>query len=240
MRRLIAAFVVALATLTAVALPAGGKDDVLAPPRRILLIGDSVMGEVAAAAEAATAGRATIDYVLTIGTANVKDDWWDVWPRVVARDQPDDVVVLVGPWEIDRPDLGSASWASWYGGRLDRWAGALRAGGASLHWMTALPTRDAVGAAKLNVVNGAFRSAASANGADVVDSAGALGSPGYVERSATGERLRRIDGLHLCPAGAAALASALLADLHVPVTPGWEHGEWAHAGPAYSAEECPA
>ena len=110
-------------------------------PRRITLVGDSVMGEVAAAVEAATAGRADVDYVLTIGTANVNDDWWDVWPRVVARDRPDDVAVLVGPWEINRSDLGRPSWASWYGDRLDRWADQLTAGGAHLVWLTPAPAR---------------------------------------------------------------------------------------------------
>lgn len=237
MQRWGAALVVALGALVGVALPAGGRDTV--PPRRIVLIGDSVMGEVAAAAQAAAGPGVHIDYVLTIGAANVKDDWWDVWPRVIAEHQPDVVGVLVGPWEIDRPDLGTYAWAQWYGARLGRWVDLLRAGGASVRWLTALPTRDPVGAAKLATVNDAYRAMARAKDVDVVDSAAALGSPGYLERSPNGDRLRRIDGLHLCPAGEIALATALLAELRVPVTAGWERGAWTHEAPASSPAECP-
>jgi hypothetical protein len=208
-------------------------------PRRITLVGDSVMGEVAAAVAAATAGRADVDYVLTIGTANVNDDWWDVWPRAVARDRPDDVAVLVGPWEINRSDLGTPSWARWYGDRLDRWADQLTARGAHLVWLTPAPARAADIDEKLAVVDVQYAALAARRHVALVDTAGALGGTSYVERAADGGRLRRVDGLHLCPAGAARIADALLQSLDVPTNPGWRDGPWTRAEPAYSAAECP-
>lgn len=215
----------------------------VAAPRvqRLVLIGDSVMGEVAAAVTAATAGEVTVDYVLTIGTANVTDDWWGVWRPLVERDRPDAVAVLVGPWEINRPDLGTPAWAAWYGARLDAWAQLLTAGGARLYWLTPAPVRDATAEPRLEVVTDAFAALARRRPDTVlVDTAAALGSPSYREREPGGARLRRVDGLHLCPAGAARVADALLAALHVPPVPGWRGGHWATAAPAYSAAECPA
>jgi len=207
---------------------------------RIVLIGDSVIGEVAAAATAATAGHAQVEYVLTIGTANVNDDWWNVWPRVLDRDHPDAIAVLVGPWEINRPDLGTPAWSAWYGARLDRWADLLRRDGARLYWLTPAPARNPTIDARLDVVTSAFRALASRRPAiTIVDSAIALGATGYLERTASGDRLRRVDGLHLCPAGAARVAAALLDAMAVPTVPGWPRGAWATTEPAYSATECP-
>ena len=192
-----------------------------ARPRRIVIIGDSVAGEVAAAASAATVGRADVDYVLTIGTANVNDDWWDVWPRVLTRDRPDAIGVLVGPWEINRPDLGTPAWAAWYGARLDRWGDLLTRDGAHLYWITPAPARDPVIDARLRVVTSAFLALAARRPTiTIVDAAGALGAPDYLERATTGERLRRIDGLHLCPAGAARVADAVLDAMAIPAAPG--------------------
>lgn len=253
MRR-VALFVVVLLAVTAADIPSGSGRDltpsagqiatrtevVPPPPTRVVLIGDSIMGEVAAAAQAAAGDRVDIDYVLTIGTANVTDDWWDVWPRVLAEHRPQAVAVLVGPWEIDRPDLGSYPWAVWYGERLERWADQLRAGGADLHWFTALPARDPVVDARLGVFNGALQRLRDRRPVTLLDSALALGQPGYVERAPDGARFRRVDGLHLCPAGAARLAVRLLDELGIVPTPGWEQGSWTTVEPAYSPVECPA
>lgn len=215
--------------------PAAAPEPVAPAPERVLLVGDSIMEEVAAGVSAAT--DADVSYVLTIGTANVEDDWWEVWPRVVERDRPDVVAVLVGPWEIDRPDLGSPAWATWYGDRLDRWADQLTAGGARLVWVQPPVVRDPAAEPRFAHVRQAYAElAARRDDVTVVDPL-----PGPFRTSVRGDRLRRIDGLHLCPAGAAVVARAVLDAAGLPEPPaGWEDAAWTREPPAASAEECPA
>lgn len=203
------------------------------PPERIVLVGDSIMGEVAAAVDAAT--TAEVHHVLTIGASAVADDWWDVWPRVVEEHRPDHVVVLVGPWDIDRPDIGSAEWHRWYGDRLDRWADLLTAGGAELLWIRPLPARDPVGDGKLAVLDTAVRRLAERR-TDVrlVDT-----WRRYVERTDTGERIHRVDGLHLCAEGVERVARNLLEALGIAPDDRWERGPWRRREPVHSDAECP-
>jgi hypothetical protein len=59
------------------------------------------------------------------------------------------------------------------------------------------------------------------------------------------ERVRRVDGTHLCPGGAVRMAEPviqLLVDTwNLPVDPGWPNGEWRYAKPFLEADrECPA
>jgi hypothetical protein len=210
------------------------------PPARIVLIGDSLMGEVAAAVQAAVDGTASVQHVLTIGTANVSDDWWDVWPRVLDEYDPDAIAVMVGPWEINGDDLGTPAWRAWYASRLDRWADLLAAEGADLYWLTAPPARERAVERGLAVVNHEYEQLAQRrSGITLVDSAASLGGT-YREWTAGGERLRRIDGLHLCPAGEVQLATALLEAMHVRPEAEWERGAWTTHEPAYSPVECGA
>jgi hypothetical protein len=244
MRRALVVVAVAVVVAAAVALWPNRADraGASAPtPKRIVLIGDSLMAEVAAAVEAATEGRAVVHHVLTIGTTNVDDDWWNVWPRVLDEYEPDAVAVLVGPWEINRPDLGSEAWRSWYGQRLDRWASLLQADGARLFWLTAPPARETDVDRGLSIVNQALDALTRRHGAiTLVESGSALGGASYRERTAAGERLRRIDGLHLCPAGELRLAAALTKAMGITPRPGWQGGDWTTHEPAYSGLECAA
>jgi len=202
-------------------------------PERVLLVGDSVMEQVASAVEVAT--DAEVDFVLTIGAANVEDDWWEVWPEVVARVRPDVVAVLVGPGEVDRPDLGSAGGARWYGDRLDRWADLLTAGGADLLWVRPLPARDAEGDRKLAILDDAVvRLAGRRTDVDLVDT-----WRRYEERTSTGERIHRTDGLHLCAEGVERVARKLLEALRITPDDRWQHGDWRRREPVHSDVECP-
>jgi hypothetical protein len=199
-----------------------------------VLVGDSIMGEVAAAVDAAT--DADVHHVLTIGTSNVPDDWWDVWPRVVDERRPDAVAVLVGPWEIDRPDVGTAAWHEWYGARLDRWADQLTAGGAGLYWVQPLPARDPAGEARLQRLEVAYeRLAERRPGAVTLVPTWDR----YRERAADGERIHRIDGLHLCAEGVERVARRLLVALRIDPPAGWADGSWRRREPVHSALECP-
>lgn len=204
-----------------------------APPQRIVLVGDSIMGEVAAAVDAAT--TADVDHVLTIGTSSVADDWWDVWPQVIEEHRPDHVAVLVGPWDIDKPDIGSPEWHRWYGDRLDRWADLLTAGGAELLWVRPLPARDPVGDRKLAVLDTAVRRLADRRpDVRLVDT-----WRRYVERADDGQRIHRIDGLHLCAEGVERVVRKLLEALGITPDDRWELGDWRRREPVHSDVECP-
>ena len=242
MRRAVVVVLVALLVAAGLAVWPTHESRALASspaPKRIVLIGDSLMGEVAAAVAAATEGQAAAHHVLTIGTTNVDDDWWDVWPRVLEEYEPDAIAVLVGPWEINGDDLGSAAWTAWYGERLDRWASLLQADGARLYWLTAPPARETDVDDGLSIINRRFEELARRrDGITLVDTGAALGGETYREDTSLGERLRRTDGLHLCPAGEVRVATALLNAIGITPRPGWERGDWTTHEPAHSDVEC--
>lgn len=211
------------------------------PVRRLLLVGDSVMDEVAPAVRAALAGRTDVRYVLTIGAVGVPPDWDAVWPRAIDEHRPDAVAVLVGAWEgRDLPDIpfGSPAWIDWYRSRLDGWARALSAGGATVWWFGSLPVRDPEAEPRFAVLDREYRALAERFAAvRFVDTRAVLG-PGYRELDGT-ERLRRTDGLHLCPAGTIRLVEALLAAMGLEPVPGWQTGPWRSGPPAFDPAECP-
>jgi hypothetical protein len=222
------------------------------PPQRIVLIGDSIMDEITPAVTAATAGRATVQYVLTTGAAKVSEAWWQIWAPLIASAQPDAVAVFIGPWEITAPDLGTPAWAAWYGARLDAWSDLLTAGGAHLYWVLPVPVRDSVSDAKMSIVREAYvQLARRRHDTTVINAAAALGSAQYLEHALSGARLRRTDGLHLCPAGAILITEGLLSKMGIQPAVGWlgtrwevseptQSPAWAIDEPAYSPLECPA
>jgi hypothetical protein len=214
-----------------------------ARPRRppsIVLVGDSVMSEIAVAATAATKGTARVDWVLTPGVVLAKPDFWTQWPDIFSRDHPTAVAVLVGPWEVNQSTFGTASWRRWYRGQLDRWAALLRTSDAPITWMSALPARDASYTARLTLVNREYAALARRQpGITTFASAAPLGSGSYREFTPAGTRLRRVDGLHLCPEATALVTAALLRSLGVPTVPGWEHGAWRTDPAVYRADQCP-
>jgi hypothetical protein len=227
-------------TTTTASTPMTPVPTTTAAPRRIMLVGDSVMGEIAVAATAATAGLARVDYVLTPGLAVPNPAFWPQWPERIATDDPDAVAVLVGPWEISESTFGTPEWRTRYAAQLDRWTDLLRSGGATVTWLAALPTRDPTTTARLGVVNEAFSALArSRPGVSLFATAEPLGTSEYREYTPDGIRLRRVDGLHLCPEATARIAGALLRSMGVPTAPGWELGPWRQDTAVYLPEQCP-
>lgn len=209
--------------------------------RRLLLVGDSVMDEIVPAVRAALAGRTEVHYILTIGAVGVPPDWDGVWPKAIAEHRPDAVAVLVGAWEgRDLPGIpfGSPGWLAWYRSRLDTWARALGAGGATVWWFGSLPVRDPEAEVRFAVLDREYRALASRVPAvRFIDTRAVLG-PSYRELDGA-ERLRRTDGLHLCPAGTIRLVAALLGAIGATPAPGWQEARWRHGPPAYDPSECP-
>jgi hypothetical protein len=209
-------------------------------PQRVMLVGDSVMKEIAVAATAAVAAPVRVDFVLTPGLAVPGDAFWPQWPERIATGDPDAIAVHVGPWEISESTFGTPAWHERYAAQLQRWTDLLRSGDAAVTWLTALPTRDPTTTARLDIVNEVYANLArSRPGVSLFETTVALGSSDYREFTPDGIRLRRVDGLHLCPEATARIAGSLLRAMGVPTAPGWELGPWRQDAAVYLPEQCP-
>ncbi|MCU1373026.1 MAG: Esterase [Actinomycetia bacterium] len=233
--------------------------------RKVVFLGDSVMFDVAAALEpalklvpgTAVASRPWFAYGLDLSRDIY--DWRKEWPRVLAEEQPDVVVVLAGFGDLwpkatapaaQRPE--TAEWRAHYGKVVDDATRVLTAGGAKLVWIglpwvadTNIYFPDV--RARVASANQVLREAvARTPGASFVDAASLLAGPngGYAFTVLEGAKLvqlRKPDGLHLCPPGVVRLAQAagdeVVKTFGDTLRPGWESGSWRsdvrfHQGPA--------
>ena len=237
---------------TTTTLPAG--------PTRAVFIGDSLAFDLAPAAGAMLrsggAGFQDMSFPgLGFSVTTPAWDWRSGWGKILADTQPDLVLFLAGAWDahdvtVDGTVLayGSPDWRAWYGGQLDEFVQLVSAGGARLVWLTA-PSYDPASPdpSELLPINTAIRDAASRwPGVELVDTDAQVDGPDgayaeYLPGPDGPEPVRKADGLHFCPAGAARVAAAL-----VPVidqwwsfspTAGWEAGPWRqddrYVHPAY-------
>jgi hypothetical protein len=239
-------------TTTTTTLPPG--------PARAVVLGDSLAYDVAPAIgamlQAGGTGFTDMSFPGLGFTVTASDwNWRSAWSKVIADTQPDLVVFLTGPW--DARDItvggvplvyGSPEWRAWYDGELDDFVRLVEGAGARLVWLTA-PTYDPTSpdAVDLTAVNAAFGAVPTRwPGVEVVDTDAAVDAPDgsfaeYLPGSAGPEQVRKADGLHFCPAGAARVARALLpaVDHWWSLTPaaGWDAGPWRqddrYVHPAY-------
>jgi lysophospholipase L1-like esterase len=226
--------------------PVGDPAPVPAPARSVLIVGDSGMVDaspaLAAAYLAAGADRAvngaTSGFGLTGG-----DGWRSMWRDLVARTQPDLVIVTMGGWDTQYLEReGDDAYAA----LVDEAVGVLSAGGARVLWTSMLPgghdpgrpadrVYQALPARHPGVVGyveleSALRAPA---GATVIDTpAEAPQWPrAYLDQLGRTVLLRKPDDWHLCPEGAervASLVQAATAELGwstlAPI--GWQDGAW--------------
>jgi hypothetical protein len=218
-------------------------------PLRVAVVGDSLMFDAAPAVEAALRSAGPVEVrslaVLGFGLSHGPFDWRAEWPRFLDETSADAVVVMLGAWDIGAPDgegeppvpPGSPEWQAWYAGLLDEAIGVLRAGGARVWWMGMPPVADPALAPGVAGLNDAVRAAASRHrGVAFVDSAAVLAGPGggftptLPGPGGAPVRVRKGDGVHFCPDGAARLGEAvavpLLAAWGLAASPGWEQGPW--------------
>jgi len=171
-------------------------------------------------------------------------DWRSGWGAILTQTQPDLVMFLAGPWDardatVDGAVLvyGSPQWQAWYALQLDEFVRMVRATGAHLVWLTAPSYDPAAPAARdLTPVNAAFREVARRwADVEVVDTDAAVDGPDgayaeYLPGPDGPEQIRKSDGLHFCPAGAARVAEALVAAVDhwwaLSPAPGWDAGPW--------------
>jgi hypothetical protein len=237
---------------------AGPRRPTAEDPLRIVLAGDSVMAGLAPALKAAVEadGTSQVRFVLTPSilrdpTVRFK------WNQELEGFNPEVIVMFVGTWESEvlRTGTGAAStdptWRTQYEANvLDPWLQLITSRGASVIWIG----NPAVGNAEANAAFAALNEA-YAELPDRWPSVTYLSAqeplngpaPGFHD-VITGDdgswvRTRQIDGLHLCPAGAALLAEEVVRELtsvwKANEAPNWQDGDWRGAD-VYPGGSCPA
>jgi hypothetical protein len=241
-------------------------------PIRVLVLGDGVMFDAEPGLVAALegTGRAEVTTRSVFGMGITRASWVDfrsTWAAEIAEDDPDLVVVLVGPWDVhDVPADGSspdaptapsispldAAWPALYGSLLDEATAILTVGGAEVWWLPMLPEagpdRSLRVAAQAAAVRGLDERRSDVFSPDVhaafLDAEGGVAA-GEIGPDGVLVPWRKPDGQHLCPEGVVHLVDVLRDPLFtrfglVP-PPGWESGGWRSDGRyAFPVEEaCP-
>ncbi len=235
-----------------------------AEPLRIVLAGDSVMAGLVPPLLAAfeESGTATGRFVLTPSILRDPAVRF-TWERQIEAFDPEVVVVLMGTWEAmivegaqdPGAPAGREAWAARYRDELlGPWVDLLSSGGAAVLWVGMPPVVDGAVARRIPALNAAFAAlAAQRDDLTYIDPAPLAGPDGALlevaEVDGAVRRLRQVDGLHLCPAGALLLAEPVLAVLDqghgVSFGARWREGGWhddetSPGTPTYPAASCPA
>lgn len=244
-------------TTTTTSVPPGGRQPTPEDPLRVTFSGDSVMAEFAPAMIQALegSGSAVARFVLAPslargGAAQV------IWNQELREHDPDLVVNLVGFWEdqvVGEDASGEPGWAQRYRAQVvDPFLDLVTAEGAKVLLVGMAAVDDPAVTERFARLNSVYRTVADErDDVDYLAAGDVLSGPdgGYVEIVAsptTGApiRLRRIDGLHLCPDGIVLLGEPVLEAIsrqwNVTGAYGWQQGTWRQPPLLHAPEECPA
>jgi hypothetical protein len=241
------------ATTTTTMLPPGGRQPTAEDPLRVLFAGDSVMADLAPAAIAALdAGTADARFMLAPGVA-LDATSRVLWQSQIESFDPEVVVVLVGTWETDG-DLGPPGgdeWRARYDSEiLDPFVELVTSEDADLVWVGMPAVAEAEATFLLADLNAAyaalpdrFDSVTYLPGGEFVSAPGG-GFAEFLDGPNGPERVRRVDGLHLCPGGAIRIAEPVVGEIleqwNVAIDETWRTGSWTRPPEFPKPEECPA
>lgn len=234
--------------------PPGGRQPSATDKLRVVLAGDSVMNGLAPAVATALneGGESEVNYELSPSIA--RDAASRVlWQRQLEESRPDLVVMLIGTWERGDPNFepGDPGWAAWYQEQvLDPFAEMITAGGTRILWVGMPAVADEANTLQLVALNSQFRALAERDDmVDYIEGGEYLNGPdgGYTDRlpreDGTVERVRRVDGLHLCPGGSERLAIPVIQyaqqQWNVAVGFDWQNAPWRVPPTLDHPEECP-
>jgi len=210
-----------------------------ADPLRVLVVGDSVSYDaepgLLAALRATGAVTVEAENRLGFGLTSHFVDWRTDWPRFVRDVRPEVVITFFGDW--DETFLAREGPEA-YARLLDEAFGILGSGGARLLVVGVPVNVNREGVQHPRETRASFQAAVArlAPMAAFLDLDPVL-TPGATFRSHLEgpgglERVRKLDGHHLCPAGAArigrAAVDALAPAWSLPAPdPSWRAGDWA-------------
>jgi peptidoglycan/LPS O-acetylase OafA/YrhL len=207
-------------------------------PLRVLMVGDSISWDAEPAVVAALSATGVVRPVarnlwgfgLTHGP-----DWRVDWPVLMSENRPDLVVAFLGVW--DEGYIDSAGFAAYE--RLVEEMIGITTAGSSRVLLVGLPMLDMrAGGVTTRNTRIAFQAAAARHAPQVefLDLDPFLSPKGrftfFLDGPNGRERIRKVDGAHFCPAGAAQVARAVLdaisASWSLPApSPSWRAGDWA-------------
>jgi len=206
-----------------------------ASPLRVLTVGDSLMFDAELGIQGAlqATGRAEVELAGIPGFGLKQPyDWRKEWPRLLAESHAELVVTLWGGWDTPFYDGTSGS----YRRLLDEAIGVLTSTGARVIMM-GLPASQEPGNPDKQIsrkVDEAFAAEALAHPGQIVYvESDPIIAPGHQPvLMLDGERIRKVDLAHFCPAGAARYGRAVVAMLaplyHLTAAPdaAWRQGPW--------------
>lgn len=243
-----------LPATTTSSVPPGGRQPTATDKLRVFLAGDSVMGGLApAVATALNEGRES-DVTFELAPSIVRDTGSRVlWQRRLEEEAPDLVVMLIGTWEKGDPNFnpGDPGWAARYQAEvLDPFANMITDAGARILWIGMPAVPDDSHTLQFVALNAQFEALADRNDAvDYIEGGTYLNGPdgGWTDvllrADGTPERVRRLDGLHLCPGGAERLAIPVIEYVqqqwNVQVGFNWQNAPWREPPTLDKPEECP-
>ena len=200
-----------------------------AKPKTVLVIGDSGTYDMAPAFVAGF-GNVGIRLVSTAYPGEgltTPDGVQKIWTDAIDKYQPDFFIVGLGTWDND---FVAANGADAYRAKVDSVVALLNANGAHILWLSVLPSdsdlpdqrpRPDIQEQIFSELPGRYPGVV-----DFLDLTPSLSTPdGKTPREIDGHLLRKPDGWHLCPDGAAAVTHAVLGHLGLD-SDGWDHGDW--------------
>jgi len=242
--------------VTTTSTPPGGRQPTVQDPLRVTFAGDSVMAELAPAMIEAleASGEAEVRFVLSPsiprgGASGV------IWQQELADHDPDLIVNLAGFWEdsvVGDTASGEPGWPQRYRAQVvEPFLDLVTAEGAKVLWIGMAAVVDPAITARFARLNSVFAQVAEdredvdylAAGEYLSDASGAYTEIRASPTTGAPVRLRRIDGLHLCPDGVAALGAPVLDRIteqwNVTGAFGWQNGDWRRPPLLHAPEECP-
>lgn len=223
---------------------------------RVVLGGDSVMGNLAPGVIAGLGDRVDAHY---LAQARISGDVAarQAWADTIEEEDPRLVVIHVGSWEVLSPtfDPQDPDWFERYAREsLDPFVDLVTSGGARVLFIGPAAARDEQRTVNLMSLNRELVALADRHtDVDFLNAGTYVNGPtgGFTETlpgpDGVPVRIRRTDvlGLHLCPAGVVRLATPVLAwisdhlDEPVPPVEGWDRADWSRPPELEKPEQCP-
>ncbi len=205
----------------------------VAQPLTIVVVGDSVAGQVAVALDHYP-GEHRIEYVQSVGARYQADDSLRQLGATVRAAEPDVVVALIGTWDaMSFLDKGGRAFSPDYRTQLVAWRNAIGAYRTPFVWVLMPDIADDDLNPRVRDINrlidaqhgpaswvGAVRRSQGHLGDTVIRAGDVLDVGGRFVTAVAGssQQTRSTDGLHLCAAGARLVAEHVLSVDAVPET----------------------